>query len=734
LNKTIHIITLFSLIFCSSCLYKKHPVTTTISAISPNDLNISIDSLANQLLLQISLKEKVDQMTGEKNLAGLIKLGSNFLILKRFPHLYSGKNKRLGIPPFSFSDGPRGATVGGHKNTIFPVAMARGASWNRKLEASVADIIGKEIRANGGNYTGTPCINLLRHPAWGRAQETYGEDPYLLGELGLAYVQSIQQHHVMACPKHFALNSIENARFYVDVQLKERTLREVYLPHFKKVIQKGQAASIMSAYNKMRGEWCGENKYLLNDILREEWSFKGFVSSDWVWGLHEAANGIKAGMDVEMPVKIKYKLGKVKKALKDGNITVKDIDKMVLRILKTKLKFALAKDKIDYHKKLKGHPQHIALAQQVAEESMVLLKNNKVLPFQLNKGERIAVIGRLANIKNTGDHGSSGLRNKDVVTAFEGINKYVSNLGATAVLDNGANLEKAKALAQQTEKVVLVVGYDFKDEGEYLINKADNEAANLKKANKKGKGGDRQSLELKPGEVQLIQEVSAVNPNTVVVYIGGSAIVLESWKAKAPAILFSWYAGMRGGDALANILFGQSNPSGKLPFTIPKKSSDLPPFNSFADTAFYGYYHGYSLMDKKEIAPSFPFGFGLSYTSFRIENLEIHSSSIGKSDTLSLSIDLTNTGKIAGAEVCQVYIGFQNSKLDRPIKLLRGFEKVFLEPNEKCSLTFNIKASDLAYYDTNEKKWAIETMEYELYIGNSSHSSALLKNNFTIKN
>lgn len=178
----------------------------------------------------------------------------------------------------------------------------------------------------------------------------------------MAYVKSIEQHHVMACPKHFALNSIENARFYVDVQLTERTLREVYLPHFKKIIQDGQAASIMSAYNKIRGDWCGENKYLLHDILREAWSFNGFVNSDWVWGLHDATSGIKAGMDVEMPVKSKYKLGKVNKALKDSKITIKDIDKMVLRVLKTKLKFALAKDKIDYNKALKGHPQHIALA------------------------------------------------------------------------------------------------------------------------------------------------------------------------------------------------------------------------------------------------------------------------------------------------------------------------------------------------------------------------------------
>lgn len=722
-----------SVIFCTSCLYKKHNVRTDIATISPKQPDISIDSLSQYLLQQMSLKEKVGQMTGEEVIPGLVKLGSNFLIMKRFPHFYSGKNKRLKIPPFGFSDGPRGATVGGPKNTIFPVAMARGASWNRGLEAAVADVIGKEIRANGSNYTGTPCINLLRHPAWGRAQETYGEDPYLLGELGLAYVQTIQKHHVMACPKHFALNSIENARFYINVQIEERALQEVYFPHFKKVIQIGQAASVMSAYNKVRGDWCGENGYLLTDILRKDWGFQGFVSSDWLWGVHDGAAGINAGLDVEMPVKIKYHFSKIKKAVQTGKINVSTINESVLRILKTKLKFALAKDSLDYSKNLKSAPEHIALSQKVAEESMVLLKNQGVLPFQLKTGDTILVIGKLANTRNTGDHGSSSLSNKNVVTIFEGIQNYCTKNNAIAIFYDGKNLEKTKALVQQADKVILAVGYDYKDEGEYIVRTAKNEKTALENADKKGKGGDRKSLELSAEDQELVTEIAPLHLRTVVVYTGGSAITLDSWKQKTPAILFAWYAGMRGGNALANILFGEVNPSGKLPFSIPKKEADLPYFNRFADSILYGYYHGYTWLEKQKISPAFSFGFGLSYTSFRMENLQILNPILNEKDSLVFSINISNTGDRAGAEVCQVYVGFKNSKIDRPVKLLQDFDKVFLQPKEQKTLQFRIATKDLAYYNPDTKTWAIEQMEYELFVGNSSQEETLIKGKFEVK-
>ena len=261
------------------------------------------EKLAIDLVGQMTLEEKIDQMYGEK-MWQIGKLGVNFLLKQRFPHVYVGANERLHLPPWVLSDGPRGARVMDQDVlgvTTFPVGMARGASWDIDLEEKINEVIAIEMRANKVNYAATPCINLLRHPAWGRAQETYGEDPYLLGEFGVAAVKGIESQNVMACPKHFALNSLDNSRFVVDVNLDERSLREVYLPHFKKTIQVGKPASLMSAYNKVLGEYAANNKYLLNDILRDEWGFQGFVSSDWFEGTYDGVESVKAGLDVEMP-------------------------------------------------------------------------------------------------------------------------------------------------------------------------------------------------------------------------------------------------------------------------------------------------------------------------------------------------------------------------------------------------------------------------------------------------
>jgi beta-glucosidase len=677
----------------------------------------------------MTLDEKLQQMWGEKPFRGYLKLATSLLIRDRFPHVYVGRNERLNIPPWVLSDGPRGAVVGAG-NTVFPVAMARGASWDVDLERRVADVIGKEMRANGANYNAAPCINLLRHPAWGRAQETYGEDPWLLGEFAIAYIRSVQQHNVMACPKHFALNSIENSRFYVDVELDERTLREVYLPHFRKAVVEGKPASIMSAYNQFRGDFASHSQYLLTDILRDEWGFEGFVTSDWIHALRDGVKGVKAGMDVEMPFRNHY--GKpLETAIEAGDVSEDEIDVIMERILKTRLQYAFAEDNMEYTDDLKAHENHVALAREAAEKSMVLLKNDDLLPFAEPAGRSVAVIGSIANLKNTGDRGSSHVRNENIITPWEGIRQFTETRNGTAELYDGDDMETALSVAGHSDEVVLIVGFTHVDEGEYFVMSTD-PVENPDEQVKRSDGGDRARLALSEKDKELIKQVTTVNPNTVVVIVAGSAVTMENWRDNAPAILYGWYAGMEGGHALARILYGEVNPGGKLPFTIPADETHLPPFDPWAQTVTYGYYHGYTLFDKEGFEPAFQFGYGLSYTDFATSEAATGQELYSPVDTLSFSVTLSNRGERAGEEVVQLYIGFKNSVIDRPVKLLRGFEKIHLEPGSEQRVEFALPAEELAWYNPETSAWEIEEMEYEFYIGSSSREDDLLVGRFEI--
>ena len=711
--------------------YKMYPLKANQELYSKNIWEIDTDSLAEELLKKMTLEEKIDQMYGEKMYKSIPKFFGNFIFKQRFPHIYVGRNDRLNIPPWVLSDGPRGARVldkDVNAVTTFPVAMARAASWNINLEYRVHDVISKEMRANKTNYAATPCINLLRHPGWGRAQETYGEDPWLLGEFGVAAVKGIEKNNVMACPKHFALNSIENSRWVIDVTADERTLREVYLPHFKKVIQEGKPASIMSAYNKVRGKYSGSNEELLTNILKKEWEFDGFISTDWMYGIYDGVEAINAGLNVEMPWQDEYSYGTIKDGLKEDKIKVKDIDELVLSTLKTRLKYAFSYDSIDYNQELILNESHIDLAREVSEESMVLIKNENILPFDLGENLKIGVIGRLADTENTGDLGSSDSSPPYVVTPFEGIKNYHINNSNEVYLDKANDINKSVELAKELDQVILVVGYDYSDEGEYIMSRGQMlKSAEAKKLiGAKGVGGDRLSLKLREDDEILIKEISKVNDNIVVVYIGGSAIDMSGWEKNVPSIVFSWYSGMEGGNALAKIIYGDVNPSGKLPFTIARNSSDYPYFNPYTDTITYGYYHGYSLFEKynKEIA--YPFGHGLSYSNFRYENFNL-TNNILEDSMLFFSVDLTNVSDIGGKEILQFYVGFENSEIDRPLKLLRDFKKVYLKPGESKSINFKINKDDLSYYNTEKKKWMNENIKYNFYVGGSSKQDKLLK-------
>ena len=692
---------------------------------------INTDSLAEVLVSEMNLREKIDQMYGEKMISSIPKFFGSYLFKNRFAHIYAGINERLNIPPWVLSDGPRGARVL-DKNingvTTFPVAMARAASWNTELENKIHQVIAKEMRANKTNYAATPCINLLRHPGWGRAQETYGEDPWLLGEFGLAAVKGIESQNVMACPKHFALNSLENSRWVLNVEVDERTLREVYLPHFKKVIKEGKPASIMSAYNKVNGEYCGSNKMLLKNILREDWGFEGFISTDWMYGLYDGLDGIKAGLNVEMPWQDEYSYKLLEDGIIQGEIKESDIDKLVLNTLKTRLKYAFSFDSINYDESIILKNEHIRLARRAAEESMVLLKNEDILPFKKEKNIKVAVIGKIANMENTGDLGSSNSTPPYVITPYQGIKLYNEKLNNKVIYDDASDINKAVDIAKNSDHVVLVVGYTYEDEGEYILTKGEmlKSAEARELVGVKGIGGDRINLNLREEDEILINKISEVNKKLVVVYVGGSAIDMRKWEDNVPSIIFSWYSGMEGGNALARILYGEINPSGKLPFTIAKNPDDYPYFNPYTDTITYGYYHGYTLFQKYKKDIAYPFGYGLSYSEFEYENFKMND--YKKEDSiLTFNFDLINRSNVDGKEIAQLYVGFENSKIDRPLKLLRGFKKIHLKPKEKKTISFQINKNDLSYYNTEKKKWLNEKISYNFYVGGSSQSEKLLK-------
>ena len=724
------VIAIFSIVFYSLD-YKMYSLKANQELYKKNIWEINTDSLSENLLSNMTLEEKIDQMYGEKMYKSIPKFFGSFILKQKFPHIYVGRNERLNIPPWVLSDGPRGARVLDKKInavTTFPVAMARAASWNTSLEYLVHDVISKEMRANNTNYAATPCINLLRHPGWGRAQETYGEDPWLLGEFGVAAVKGIEKNNVMACPKHFALNSIENSRWIIDVSINERALREVYLPHFKKVIQKGKPASIMSAYNKVRGNYSGSNKELLTNILRDDWGFKGFVSTDWMYGMYDGIEAINAGLNVEMPWQDEYSYDVIRDGLNNNKIEISQIDNLVLSTLKTRLKYAFSYDSIEYSKKLILDTSHINLAKTVAEESMVLIKNKNILPFKIYDNMKVGVIGKIANLENTGDMGSSNSNSPYVVTPFQGITNFFNNSNVDVIYDNGKNLEETKKIAEKLDQIILVVGYTYEDEGEYVMSRGQMlKSAEAKElVGIKGIGGDRLSLRLNNDDENLIKTLSKINENIVVVYVGGSGINMNNWIDDTPAVLFSWYSGMEGGNALANILYGKANPSGKLPFSIAKNDSDYPYFNPYTDTITYGYYHGYTLFEKFNKEILFPFGYGLSYSDFKIDNFRLIENN-SNNNKIEFKVDIENISKIYGNEVIQLYVGFENSKINRPLKLLRDFKKVGLKPGEKKTIILKIFKNDLAYFNEQNKEWEIENLNYNFYVGNSSSNNSLIK-------
>lgn len=643
-----------------------------------------------------------------------------------------GAVPRLKIEGIRFTDGPRGVVM--RSSTCFPVSMARGATWDVALEQRIGNAIGLEGRAQGANYFAGVCINLPRHPAWGRIQETYGEDPILLGEFGVALHRGVRPH-LMTCVKHFALNSMENARFAVDVQVDDAALHEVYLPHFRQLVEDG-VSSVMSSYNSVRGEFAGENHELLNDILRNEWGFKGFVLSDFIFGLRDAVKSVKNGLDIEAPFRQQREVA-LAEALGHGDLAWSDIDRSCERILRMQLEHAT---------RTRGHEiipdpsvvfcdEHRQLAREAASQGMVLLKNEEVssghslLPLDPDKLQTVAVVGRLAHKANTGDRGSSAVFAPKVVTLYEGLKEALPH--ATIILRDTDDLDEAQKVAAAADIVLCVVGYDATDEGEYVVPSfkdqkelldllppthndddaevrhaiegtrqagfgtgadAEDADANAEYADSSaalvpGAGGDRSSLRLRDRDVAMINAVTTASSSSrvIVAVVAAGAVIMEDWVERVPALLMAWYSGGEGGHALADVLLGRVDASGRMPFSVPRSEEHLPLFDINATKITYDRWFGQRLLDKLSVDAQFPLGYGLSYTTFAMEGVTVDTSGLNnKQDRFTVRTKVTNTGSRSGRHVVQVY---GTLKVDEfPSRVLLGFLSLALEPGESSQV------------------------------------------------
>ncbi len=617
-------------------------------ALDAIDEGVDPHEAASALVAAMTPEERLGCLEGDGPFwAGLSELGRLGYHLRCFP---AAGVSRLGIPGFTFSDGPRGVVV--DRATAFPVSMARGASFDVDLEERIGNVIGTELRAVGATLYGGVCVNLLRHPAWGRAQETYGEDPHHVGEMGAALTRGIQRH-AMATVKHFAANSIENARFQVDVEIAEIPLHEVFLPHFRRIVAEG-VACVMTAYNQVNGQWAGESHQLLSEILHDEWGFKGFSISDWIFGVRDGAASVAAGLDVEMPYRMRRSIS-VPEALADGSLTWDQVDACVVRTMATLLRFAPILSASVQGRDVLNCAPHRALAAEAARRTLVMLKNDAVgdqpvLPLDSATTGTVAVIGSLGDAVNLGDQGSSEVWAVDVVTAAAGI----ASRHDTVVVDDGSDLDRAAALAGAADAVVLVVGCTAADEGEYLGSDgmaalsalfpgADDDAdvaayarfvestpkvvipKDLKTKDPTGfaKGGDRTSLRLTENDVALIEMVAARCAQTIVVIEAGSAVLTDEWDDRVPVVLQRFYAGVEGGTALGEVLFGDASPEGRLPFSVPRHEADLPSFDPFAEHIVYDEWHGWWKLEREGSEVARPFGWGLSYSSTEIADAEV---------------------------------------------------------------------------------------------------------------
>lgn len=688
------------------------------------------DTKIAALIKKMTLEEKV----------GMLHASSSFT---------SGGVKRLGIPELTTSDGPHGVRLEHGRGwdvlpdvydsgTALPTGVCLAATWNPKLGYDFGSVLGSEANYRGKDVILGPGINIMRTPLNGRNFEYQSEDPFLISKMVVGYIKGVQDQGVSACVKHYALNNIEKNRNYVNVILSERALREIYLPGFKAAVQQGDVNTLMGSYNKIRGEWATQNYYMMNQILKKEWGFKGAVMSDW-GAVHNTMEAMWNGNDLEMGTDLsmlphpnygKFFMGDtVINLVKTGKMAEYVIDEKVRRILYVMFKTGMmdnSRKKGEFN--TKGHQE---TARKVAEEGMVLLKNDgQILPLNKNKVKSIAVIGFNADRKQTMGGGSSQVKAFYEITPYKGITNIAGNninvtysqgytiaRGATA----DPNMIRDAADAASKADVAIIVGgwthgfnYDVWSDNAYDAEDA-----------------DKPDMRMPFGQDELIKAVLKANPNTVVVLMGSGPIDMSEWIGNTKAIVQAWYPGMEGGNALAKILFGEINPSGKLPVTFPKKLEDVPErklgmYSKDSLTMYYNddIYVGYRYYDTYKVAPEFAFGHGLSYTTFAYSDLKV----TGSGKNASVSFTIKNTGRVAGAEVAQVYVHQETSTLPRPDKELKGFDKVMLQSGQSKTITVKLNEESFQYYNDNLNKWVMEPGTFRISVGSSSRDIRLSGN------
>ena len=674
------------------------PGTAFAAAVDAVRVNGSaIAEAVDGLLLQLTDSELLGLLDGDtKILPGALAAAIRYMATP----VEAGRVDRLGIPGIRFTDGPRGVALG--NSTAFPAAIARAASWDTDLETRIGAAIGAEARAQGANHLGGICVNLAPVPGWGRTQESYGEDPLLIGAIGAALHRGAAPW-VMTCVKHFALNSMEEARFRVDVRVDDAALHEVYLPHFRTVVEAG-VDSVMSAYNSVNGQWAGESPDLLTNILRGQWGFDGFVMTDFVFGLRHPVESVAAGQELEMPYR-QQRAATLPRALADGRLRRSDVERAAHRLLSTQLRFALRAEPTPTSDVV-ACAEHRALAREAASLGSVLLRNSIIdgsaaLPLSPEDAVQIAVLGPLADAPNLGDVGSSQVhpRADAVVTVVQGLR---DKLGAEVVRTAPTgDIPAAVRAARHASAAVVVVGLSSVDEGEsmmsvdadcmqllggitkwrpvaVLLAKALRGVARLKKM-----GGDRRDLRLHPDDVALIQAVAAVNTRTIVVVIGGGTIVVDPWNTDVAAILVAWYPGMEGGAAIADMLLGDTEPGGRLPVTIPHRQTDLPTVDWTATTTTYGRWWGQRHLDRSNVEAAYPFGYGLGYTTFELDDLHV---ALMDGEQIDATVTVTNAGDRPGHHVVQIY-GTPVGSDPSTTRVFLGFKSLHLDAGQTITTT-----------------------------------------------
>jgi beta-glucosidase len=667
----------------------------------------------------------------------------------------SGGVERLGIPALWTDDGPQGVreevgltswTAAGRTDdyaTALPPGLTLAATWDTDLALACGKVIGEEACIRKKNVLLGPGINIVRTPLCGRNYDYYGEDPWLSGRIAVGYIRGLQGEQTVACVKHFALNNQETARGSIDVEVDERTLREIYLPAFESSVREGGALAVMGAYNRFRGEYCAQNEYLLKGILKKDWNFQGAVISDW-GATHDTHEAVTKGLDLEMGsrgVFAEYHLARAyREGIQNGTYPMAGLDDKVRR----NLRMLYASGAVDGRKPGSiNTPAHLAVALRIAEEGMVLLKNDgALLPIDPARVHSIAVIGQNAVRKFASGGNSAGVKAFRETTALEGIVERAGNsmnilysegyrqpevrrsskedlagvktseLSAASPEESQALADRAVQAAKSCDMVILVAGLTHQAH-------ADDE------------GTDRYDLSLPAHQAELIARVVEANPRTVVVLIDGSPVAMDPWLARVPSVLEAWYGGSEAGHALAAVLFGDTNPSGKLPCTFPRALADTPTqqggpraYPGVDGVVHYdeGILVGYRWYDTKKIEPLFPFGFGLSYTTFAYSNLSVTPSG-GASAVVTC--DVTNSGALPGSEVAQLYVTDTHSSVPRPEKELKGFAKVSLMPGEKKTVRFDVNPRSLAYYSAEKRSWLVEPGDFGILVGSSSRDIRL---------